>query len=325
MNLLKLGFKFPDKTGPEKILFIASSPLWHATLAIKRFLEVVGDGDEVELIYNREEMLPPDYGFKTHYYSSDRLEISVFDEVTVEGLKNSKFDRVILTYTGSDIGDYRHIFRMLSALGFETCYGVNSDFDVFDFTEYLKRFVPFRLGKHIVSGCIGIHRDETEYLYELAKNGPGSGTILEIGSWTGGSSVALSLGSSDAGRGKIYAVDISFQPEYLQTLKDNNVAENVFIYQLSSQEMAVNWTYVAGKQKKIRLLWIDGDHSYNGVTRDILNWSRYIEEGGMIVLHDYNPKHPDVIRAVYELIIQSGEYSDFTVINGIFSARKQAR
>jgi len=39
---------------------------------------------------------------------------------------------------------------------------------------------------------------------------------------------------------------------------------------------------------KISFLYIDGDHSYDGVKRDFINYSKYLRKGGIISFHDIN-------------------------------------
>jgi len=46
------------------------------------------------------------------------------------------------------------------------------------------------------------------------------------------------------------------------------------------------------------LVFIDADHSYNGVATDIQMWLPKVRSGGIIAGHDYNQKWPSVQRAV---------------------------
>jgi len=43
-------------------------------------------------------------------------------------------------------------------------------------------------------------------------------------------------------------------------------------------------------QVPIHLLFIDGDHSREGVERDIVAWTRHVAEGGVVGFHDVNWK-----------------------------------
>jgi hypothetical protein len=40
--------------------------------------------------------------------------------------------------------------------------------------------------------------------------------------------------------------------------------------------------------KKFHLIFIDGDHSYEGVSSDIDAWISHVEPGGILCGHDYN-------------------------------------
>jgi hypothetical protein len=41
-----------------------------------------------------------------------------------------------------------------------------------------------------------------------------------------------------------------------------------------------------GSREKIDFLFIDGDHTYEGVLADLNNWTPFIKQGGVVVLHD---------------------------------------
>lgn len=43
--------------------------------------------------------------------------------------------------------------------------------------------------------------------------------------------------------------------------------------------------------QKLDLLFIDGDHNYNGVKQDFLNYRHLVREGGLIVFHDIVPDY----------------------------------
>lgn len=52
-------------------------------------------------------------------------------------------------------------------------------------------------------------------------------------------------------------------------------------------------------------VYIDADHRYSGVKRDIALWASNIKPGGMIGGHDYSDRFPGVIRAVDEFVDQN--------------------
>jgi len=64
-------------------------------------------------------------------------------------------------------------------------------------------------------------------------------------------------------------------------------------------------------------LWIDGDHSYEGVKRDWENYSQLILPGGHILIdnyHDLNPPYPGIDRFIDdELLINLSDWEMVTV------------
>jgi predicted O-methyltransferase YrrM len=138
-----------------------------------------------------------------------------------------------------------------------------------------------------------------ERLYNYAKGAAthGTGTIVEIGAYRGASTVALALGVQSSGRGHVYSIDPHkdfrgvlggvFSPEdhlaFEVAIHKHNVAEWVSHHCSDSSSVAQGWT------EKIDLLWIDGDHSYEGVATDLKLWLPYISDGGILVLDDHSP------------------------------------
>lgn len=51
----------------------------------------------------------------------------------------------------------------------------------------------------------------------------------------------------------------------------------------------------------IELLFIDGDHSYDGVKKDFTIYSSLVNSGGLIVLDDYEPRYPGILKFVSEI------------------------
>eukprot|EP00928_Gymnodinium_smaydae_P045619 TRINITY_DN30385_c0_g1_i1.p1 TRINITY_DN30385_c0_g1~~TRINITY_DN30385_c0_g1_i1.p1 ORF type:complete len:447 (+),score=55.87 TRINITY_DN30385_c0_g1_i1:44-1384(+) len=60
------------------------------------------------------------------------------------------------------------------------------------------------------------------------------------------------------------------------------------------------------------LVFIDGDHSYNGARGDIEAWWPLLREGGVMVGHDYTLTWPGVVRAVDEHAFAQGVRVGFT-------------
>lgn len=124
-----------------------------------------------------------------------------------------------------------------------------------------------------------------------------AGTVVEIGAYRGASTVALAMGVRDAGRGHIHSIDPHkdfhgvlggvFSPEdhalFESALRKHGVEEWVTHHCTESGFAVKNWT------EGISLLWIDGDHSYDGVAADLQCWLPFVSDGGIVILDDHSP------------------------------------
>jgi MMP 1-O-methyltransferase len=132
---------------------------------------------------------------------------------------------------------------------------------------------------------------EGELLYNLATRCSGKGVIVEIGSWKGKSAIWLASGSRDSSKVKVHCVDPhTGSPEHgpdVQTLAEfnSNIAKAglqdlVVPLVMTSEEAVRNW------DKKVELLFVDGNHEYEEVEKDMVSWFPYLTEGAIVALHD---------------------------------------
>lgn len=157
---------------------------------------------------------------------------------------------------------------------------------------------------------------ELRVLYDLAGKGEGEGEIVEIGSWRGLSTVILAKGLKMGGRkGRVYAVDPhsssdvhircgipSTEHEFRMNLERYGVSDVVTPMVMKSEEAAKGWN------KPIRLLFVDGDHSYEAVKKDIEYWYPHVITGGTVVFHDfYGSPAGTVKKAVEEWLPEQGK------------------
>jgi len=171
-----------------------------------------------------------------------------------------------------------------------------------------------------------LSESEGEYLYAIAKSGPGEGAIIEIGSWKGKATVWLASGAKDAGRDKVYAIDhyrgspehgekVWTFPEFEKNLRDAGVDDMVVPLVMNSAEAAKNW------DKPVRFLWIDAAHDYESVKRDFLLWEPSLVEGGIVAFHDTTtwdgPK-----KVVEEYVCNSRTFTNIGSVGSIVFAQK---
>ena len=133
--------------------------------------------------------------------------------------------------------------------------------------------------------------------------------VAEIGSYCGGSTVVIGRAAARRNPGmRLYAIEpftfheARYQHDY-ETLFDRNVGEwglarNVVKVKKTSEKAALDWN------RAIDFLYIDGDHSYEAVARDIRNFVPFVRAGGLFAFHDYKSAGKEgVRRAVDEFVM----------------------
>jgi len=76
--------------------------------------------------------------------------------------------------------------------------------------------------------------------------------------------------------------------------------------------------------RPIRLLFIDGDHSYDAVKSDLESWLPFVVPGGYVVFDDVIDKFPDVKRLVGEVTADGGPLQRVLGVGKIWVTRRRA-
>ena len=116
---------------------------------------------------------------------------------------------------------------------------------------------------------------------------------MEIGTDKGKS---LSIAKMVVGKNvSLNACDLVFTDELKEYLKDK---PDINFMWMSSESAAKVWQERGGL--KIHLLFIDGDHSYEGCKSDLDHWLTFMAEHSTILFHDCDESSPGVVEAVAE-------------------------
>lgn len=140
-------------------------------------------------------------------------------------------------------------------------------------------------------------------LKELIKHLPDSIVGIEVGCYAGESTEIF---ASSGKFKKLYCVD--FWKEGFYSDRGTKGAEEIFDTICNKypciEKIKANSNDLCKifQGKKIDFIYIDGDHSYGQVKKDIQNSLTILNGGGIISGHDYVPEFPGVINAVDELI-----------------------
>ena len=153
---------------------------------------------------------------------------------------------------------------------------------------------------------------ELELLALLAAYPTTTGLVLEIGSYRGRSTIALAKGAKFAGDPAIVAVDPlpnsghmipdekgkpSARAMFDANLVAAGVDDCVEFHQLLSSELADSW------DRPIRLLWIDGDHTYRGAKADYDQFCPFLSDGAIVAIHDVLSLFEGPVRVFSDILL----------------------
>ena len=170
--------------------------------------------------------------------------------------------------------------------------------------------------------------NEVRFLGMLAACIPATGTMVEIGSYKGKSTVMLASVAARYGGGPVVAIDphegLSYLgvdvaapylsatfDEFLTNLRTAGVENQVEAQRMYSRDAAKNWT------RPIRLLWIDGDHSYKGCKEDFDLFSPFLADGAVVAFHDALNSFEGPIRVFVEDVLRSERFGPCGFVHSI--------
>ena len=189
-----------------------------------------------------------------------------------------------------------------------------------------------------VEGWLSVGEGRT--LFQLAAAVPKGCAIVEIGSWKGKSTVWLAAGSKAGSGAKVYSIDphtgtrddeerarqqagggvIWSFDDFRRNILRAGVADVVTPLVMYSEEA------VSHVKEPIGLLFIDGDHSYEGVRADFEVWSPHLVRGGVIAFHDTNVSvYPGIKKVVSESIYNSRGFAALACLDSLTYASKVER
>lgn len=168
--------------------------------------------------------------------------------------------------------------------------------------------------------------NEARFLGLLAACVPATGAIVEIGSFKGRSTVMLAKVASRYGLGPVVAIDPHDSPilldrrgdpaasshqAFLDSIRAAGLADHVEPHVATSTVVASSWN------RPIRVLWIDGDHSYEGVRKDVDGFLPHLVPSGVVAFHDALNAFPGPIRVFVEDILRSDRFGPAGFVHSI--------
>ena len=126
-------------------------------------------------------------------------------------------------------------------------------------------------------------------LHETARHAAaasGSAVIVEIGSYHGRSTIALTLGMKAGGGGRVFAIDPqSNEADQWEKFQSNidrtGIRDSVEPIRKFSHDARDPFAPAS-----VDVLFIDGPHNYGAVAQDVSNWTSTLKDGAVIAFND---------------------------------------
>ncbi len=159
---------------------------------------------------------------------------------------------------------------------------------------------------------------EIRFLALLAAVRTADGEILEIGSFKGKSTIVLTKAASLLEKTVVHAVDPmiapsitdpdlngdpSSLPDFQKNISAHDLEDQIRLHQNFSFELAETW------DKPLRLLWIDGDHTYRGTKQDFDGFSKHLSDGAIVAMHDVLHEFEGGLRVFMEDVLLSPNFA----------------
>lgn len=167
--------------------------------------------------------------------------------------------------------------------------------------------------KHINKDFIGWFTFPTLYK-DIVDRFPTGSRMVEVGVYEGKSFAYLIVEMINANKEfELWCVDsFTFPTEkhkylggLLDTFKENmKPVEDKFKTIIGDSSQSANQF----EDGSLDFVFLDADHVYSNVKKDILAWLPKIKKGGILAGHDYKDFHPGVIQAVNE-VFGEGNFS----------------
>ena len=234
---------------------------------------------------------------------------------------------VVVTMTQAPIGDYYeamrfhsnvacfcHAMEPMPVLAVNPVGQFTSARDFFQIRDYA-------VGPETFVGNMLVTQSESEALYDAAVGRP-DGHIVEVGRFSGGTAVLFARAARASGRPGVVSIDCARLSSADHFCRVNGVESDVEFLDGDSGALASRWRDLQ-PLPGISLLFIDADHSYDAVARDLAVWTPYVVDGGTIALHDNALPDCGVSKAVYHhLACRDGFTNLRQVCSTVFCERR---
>jgi len=157
-------------------------------------------------------------------------------------------------------------------------------------------------------GVASLQFDEAALLYQLARDAT-SGPFAEIGRFKGGSTIVFATALPEGVELWSYDLHVALRPDMPGEQLDRELSSALERFGLAHKVHLVvaDSRTVDPPAEPLEVLFIDGDHSYEGAKADFERWQAFVRPDGHVLFHDavdtggYGNVYPGVARLVGEI------------------------
>jgi predicted O-methyltransferase YrrM len=157
-------------------------------------------------------------------------------------------------------------------------------------------------------GVASLQIDEAALLFRLARDAAG-GPFAEIGRFKGGSTLVFAAALPPTAELWSYDLHVALRADMPGSELDAELRGALERYGLADKVhlLVADSRTVDPPPDQLELLFIDGDHSYEGAKADFTRWGAFVRPDGHLLFHDavdrggYGNVYPGVTRAVAEV------------------------
>jgi predicted O-methyltransferase YrrM len=157
-------------------------------------------------------------------------------------------------------------------------------------------------------GIAALQFDEAALLYRLARDAR-SGPFAEIGRFKGGSTIVFAAALPEGIELWSYDLHVAWRPDLPGDVFDKELNDALVRYGLGQKVHLVvaDSRTVDPPPAPLELVFVDGDHSYEGARADFERWGAFVRPGGHLLFHDavdtgrYGNTYSGVARLVGEI------------------------
>lgn len=158
-------------------------------------------------------------------------------------------------------------------------------------------------------GIVSLQLDEAALLYGLAKRVSPGAAIVEIGRFKGGGTLLLASALPEGGELWSYDLHVALRADLSGPQLDAELSAALDRYGLADRvHLLVGDSRSAEPPPRApELVFVDGDHSYEGARADYERWRDIVAPGGHLLFHDavdtggYGNHYSGIVKLVGEI------------------------